>query len=56
LDITGDYSPSQVKGIIKSYINFNDHPKNYTAKDKPQELINQINEQTNLKILELLFS
>lgn len=56
LDITGDYSYPRVRGKIKSYINRADHPRDYTARNKPQQLINEINEETNLKILDLLSS
>ncbi len=56
LDITGDYSYPKVRGKIKSYVIRADHPKDYTARNNPQQLINKINEETNLKILDLLFS
>jgi arginase family enzyme len=54
LDITGDYSSVQINGRIKSFFTKLDHPKDYTAKDMPEALVSSVNEQTNLKIIELL--
>ncbi len=56
LDITGEYSPEEFASRFKGLISRLDHPKSYSAKNKPQELINSINQKTNLKILEALFS
>jgi len=54
LDITGDYSRPKTQSRIKAIFSGLDHPKHYTAKDKPQALINSVNEQTNIKIIESL--
>jgi arginase family enzyme len=54
LDITGDYSPANIKGYFKSFLAASDHPGNYSAKDKPQGLVNSLNQEANLKILDLL--
>jgi len=56
LDITGDYSPVVVSGFWKRIACGLDHPKDYTAYGKSQELITSINEKTNQKILETLLS
>jgi arginase family enzyme len=54
LDITGDYSQPLVAGRIKAFFSRRDHPRDYTAKDKSEDLINSINEETNIRILEAL--
>lgn len=54
LDITGDYSRMQLRNKIKAICANFDHPKNYTAKNKPETSIDSINEQTNISILESL--
>ena len=54
LDITGDYSQVELRGTIKAFCSRLDHPKDYTAKDKSEALINSINEQTNIRILQAL--
>ena len=55
LDITGEYSFPRAHSRLKSFLGRLDHPREYTAKRKPQELINAVNEKTNLKILEAVF-
>ncbi len=55
-DITGDYSRPETRGIVKSAISCIDHPKDFSAKGKPEERITEVNEDTNLRILELLVS
>jgi hypothetical protein len=55
-DITGEYSIPFSKGRIRSFFSRLDHPKDFTAKEKPQALIDAVNEKTNLKILEALIS
>ncbi len=54
LDIIGDYSPANVAGIFKKFLYHSDHPKKFPAKDKTSNEIKAVNEQTNLRILELL--
>lgn len=54
LDITGEYSEPAVAGRIKALCSRLDHPAGYSAEGKPLEKINTINEETNLRILELL--
>lgn len=53
-DISGDYSPVIIRGRFKKFCSAFDHPKKVKAKDFSQNLISQINEETNLKILEAL--
>ena len=54
LDIVGDYSVPGVKGWIKRTLSALDHPKDFSAKRKAKELIREVNEQTNIRILEAL--
>ncbi len=54
LDITGEYSLPQVSGKIKAFLSRLDHPKDYSAKDKAEGLIDGTNEKTNIGILEAL--
>jgi len=54
LDILGDYSEPKVKGLIKNIIVKMDHPDNYTAKSRSDDLINSVNQDTNMKILEAI--
>jgi len=54
LDITGEYSLPQVTGIRRAIISRFDHPRAFSARNKSPELINKVNEETNMKILELL--
>lgn len=54
LDITGDYSPVKTEGFIRTAITSIDHPRDFTAIYKPQSSIDAINEETNIRILELL--
>lgn len=54
LDITGDYSQAKVEGWFKKYISFSDRPKNIAATKLGAQEINQINQETNLRLLELL--
>jgi len=54
LDITGEYSPEIFADKIKAAFSRLDHPKDYSAKAKPQETINSLNEKTNIAILEKL--
>ncbi len=54
LDITGDYSPPHVRGGLKALCSRLDHPRDFSAKAMAQDRIDSINEETNIKILELL--
>jgi len=54
IDIVGDYSPVEVSGPIKKIVSRLDHPKDYSAKARPQAQINSLNQESNLKILEAL--
>lgn len=54
LDISGDYSPVSVKGVIKKIASYLDHPKKIKAATLPEPIVTSINEETNLKILEAL--
>lgn len=56
LDITGDYSPISVKGTFKKIASYLDHPKGIQANTLPDSFITERNEDTNLKILQLLNS
>lgn len=56
LDITGDYSPVKVRGLLKNLISRWDHPKEIEAQKHSPEEITRLNESANLKILETLFS
>jgi len=55
-DISGDYSPISVKGIFKKITSYLDHPKDIKANNLPESFITERNEDTNLKILQLLNS
>ena len=55
-DITGDWSDIVIKGMAKSIVSKLDHPKNFSAKAMPKAEITRLNEETNLRILETLFS
>lgn len=54
LDISGDYSPVSVKGVVKKIASYLDHPKRIKAATLPEPVVTSINEETNLKILEVL--
>jgi arginase family enzyme len=56
MDIVGDYSQISVNGRLKKLISYLDHPKDLKTKYLSDALINEINERTNLRILELLNS
>lgn len=56
VDITGDYSDIKVNGILKNIISYIDHPRRPTGKAVGKDAGAKINEDTNLKILELLNS
>lgn len=52
MDITGDYSPVKTDSVIKKICAALDHPRQ-AARGMSAEKINKINEDTNMKILEL---
>lgn len=54
MDIVGDYSVPRTKGLIKTFITDIDHPRHFSARFKSQADIDSINEETNIRILELL--
>lgn len=54
LDIAGDYSPVKTEGFIRTVITAINHPRDISAKDRPQSLIDSVNEAANIRILELL--
>jgi arginase family enzyme len=56
LDIVGDYSEISVNGKLKKLISYLDHPGDLKTKYLSDTLVNEINERTNLSILELLHS
>ncbi|MFZ2357521.1 MAG: hypothetical protein WAW67_06860 [Candidatus Omnitrophota bacterium] len=56
VDITGDYSPIVVEGLFKKAASYFDHPKKLKAKILPEATVTAINEDTNLKILQLFNS
>jgi hypothetical protein len=54
LDIVGDYSDVLIKGRLRKIISYWDHPRKIRASRFQESLITSINEETNLKILQLL--
>jgi len=56
LDILGDYSFPRVKGLIKNFVVRMDHPDNFTAHTKSDVFINNVNQDTNIKLLDYLLS
>jgi arginase family enzyme len=54
MDIVGDYSEISVRGKFKKFISYLDHPAELKAKYLSDAFVNEINERTNLSILELL--
>ncbi|MBU1727641.1 MAG: arginase family protein [Candidatus Omnitrophica bacterium] len=55
-DITGDYSPIAISNKFKAFLSRLDHPKDFSAANIPESQITDVNESTNLKILETLLS
>ena len=53
-DITGDYSEASVDGPVKKIFSRMNHPADNTAMGLQGAFIDQINEETNLKILDTL--
>ncbi|MBU0548228.1 MAG: arginase family protein [Candidatus Omnitrophica bacterium] len=56
LDITGDYSPPVISSRLKAMFSRLDHPKRLAVSNCPADLITWINEQSNLAILQEMFS
>ncbi len=54
MDIVGDYSKISVNGKLKKLISYLDHPSELKAKYLSEVFVNEINERTNLSLLELL--
>lgn len=54
LDVAGDYSDISVKGIFKKITSYLDHPREVRARDMGSSKITAINEETNLKILDMM--
>ena len=55
-DITGEHSGILIKDKFKNFLSRLDHPKRLAADNAPAQFITAINEQSNLKLLELLTS
>lgn len=49
-DVTGEYSPAVVKGIVKRAVSHFNHPRNIKSRSCDRSAINSVNENTNLKI------
>jgi hypothetical protein len=56
LDVVGDYSTVKIPGRIKALISRLDHPKEPSANNYSADLIRSVNEQSNLAILQEIFS
>lgn len=54
MDITGDYSKICISGKLKNFFSRLDHPKGVYATKYPDHFVTATNQETNLKILELL--
>ena len=53
-DITGDYSEISVDGAVKKIFSRMNHPRENTAGNLQEAFITQVNEETNLRILDTL--
>lgn len=56
MDITGEYSPVNITGRFKNITSRIDHPKKVLAEGCGLDRINAVNQETNLRILETVFS
>jgi len=56
LDVVGDYSLPVISDKLKGFLSRLDHPKGPVVDNYPAEVISRVNEQTNLKILQEIFS
>lgn len=54
MDIIGDYSVESVSGAFRAFLARLDHPRNFSARDLPEEVITRVNEETNIRLLEAL--
>ncbi len=52
MDVTGEYSLPQMRGLVKTFVERCERPAGFTAKDIPGVRIDEINQETNLRILE----
>jgi hypothetical protein len=56
MDIVGDYSEISIRGNFKKFISYLDHPGGLKTKYLSDALITEVNEGTNIRILELFNS
>jgi hypothetical protein len=56
MDIAGDYSPIRIDGVFKNIVSRLDHPRKVKAAELPGSAVAEVNERTNLKILDLIAS
>lgn len=56
LDVVGDYSVPVISSRLKAMLSRLDHPKRLAVDNCSTDLILKVNEQTNLKILQEIFS
>jgi hypothetical protein len=56
LDVVGDYSAPLISNRLKAMFSRLDHPKRLAVDNCPADLILKVNEATNLKILQEIFS
>ncbi len=54
VDITGDYSKVHIKNKFKRILSYFDHPRELIANKFSEPEVTAVNEETNLKIMELL--
>jgi len=54
MDITGDYSPVVIKGLVKRIIASFDHPKGNIAAELPDAYVLSVNAETNREILNVI--
>jgi len=54
MDIVGDYSEISVNGMLKKFVSYIDHPQGLKTNYFSDAFVNEINERTNISILELL--
>ena len=54
IDITGDYSKPVISGWLKNIVSHFNHPRDCKAVNMPEDAVTKLNEETNLRLLELL--
>jgi len=54
VDILGDYSEIDIKGVVKGMASRLDHPKDFSARGLTESCISARNEETNLRITDIL--